>query len=197
MPMTKYWIVVNDDHAGPYTAEQLAEMKIPGDTYAWHPGLPKWTQIKDIPELAGIIIETEVPESIIDDTDISEIQEQSIEPGSLPPAPPSIPPATPPLPPEPTYSYQPEPTLYTPSNEYEAEKCPPSYLAWSIITTILFFLPLGVVAIIYSAKVNGLWYSGQSERARRASELAAWFSNISFVAGLIWVPFSIVFTILI
>ena len=72
------------------------------------------------------------------------------------------------------------------------DKCPPNYLAWSIVTTILFCMPLGVVAIIYSAMVKRSWMEGNREKARKASENAAWFSNGAFVAGLILFPFQII-----
>lgn len=88
--------------------------------------------------------------------------------------------------------------------EAEAEKfngrhhlsCPPRYLVWAIITTLIFCLPLGVVAIVFSSKVRRLYNSGDYEGAVKASERTAWWSNVAFVVGLMWLPFQIVFTMI-
>lgn len=74
--------------------------------------------------------------------------------------------------------------------------CPPRYLAWAIITTLIFCLPLGIVAIVFSSKVRRLYNSGDYEGAVRASERTAWWSNVAFVVGLMWLPFQIVFSML-
>ena len=75
------------------------------------------------------------------------------------------------------------------------QKIPPTYLVWSIITTIFFFLPLGIVAIIFSSQVKNHWRLGQYDRARKDSECAAWFSICAFVCGLILIPFQLAWTI--
>lgn len=198
--MNKYWIVVDNAHQGPFTVEQLVDMGVSPDVYAWHPGLPKWTQIKDIEELKGIIVEKEDIEEIF----VEPVAEQEIEPPVAEQAQAAMSRPTPPPPPQPplvhaTPSYSPSAQCQPVCTQEPAkeEKCPPSYLAWSIVTTILFFLPVGIAAIIYSAKVNSLWNMGNHERARKASETAAWLSNIAFVAGLIWFPFSMLFSSLI
>lgn len=207
--MVKYWIVVDNDHQGPFTAEELAEMGVKGDTYAWHPGLPKWTPVSEIPELSELIAasthetvsveETVVEETAAPATDYQLTEETSVsfQPEAEPvrPAAPPTPPtsvATPP--PAPAFMPAAQPHPYNEAQISEEQKCPPSYMAWSIITTILFFLPVGIAAIIYSSKVGGYWNMGDRAKARKASERAAWLSNIAFVVGLIWFPFSMVIT---
>ncbi|MCM1164150.1 MAG: CD225/dispanin family protein [Muribaculaceae bacterium] len=51
-------------------------------------------------------------------------------------------------------------------------QCPPTYLAWSILTTILCCIPTGIPAIIYSSRVESLWYEGRHDEARHASAKA-------------------------
>ena len=75
-------------------------------------------------------------------------------------------------------------------------KCPSSYLALSIISTILFFLPLGVCAIFCSAKVEPHYQAGRYEQAYKMSNRAQLFIVLSIVCMLIWLPFSIVFAML-
>ena len=211
----EYWIVEDNTHAGPFTAQELKEKQIGPDTYVWYRGLKQWTLACEIAELADCIYmappqvteesqtemlqtEGEAPTETVcevsaenatlnEASDKPEIAEHAPE-FKVPLAPPFIAPQAPVAPQFAPASAQ--------GDQSVEEKCPPTYLAWSIITTIIFFLPLGVVAIIYSSMVKKRWYLGQTERARHASEMAAWFSNASFVAGLIAIPFQIVFSMI-
>ncbi|MCH5246828.1 MAG: DUF4339 domain-containing protein [Muribaculaceae bacterium] len=88
-----------------------------------------------------------------------------------------------------------QPVVISQSNEQSSQlstKEPPSYLVWSIITAIVFFLPLGVVAMIFSGITRTRCRNGEIEKARSSSELAAWFGIGAFVMGLISFPFQIV-----
>lgn len=182
--MTRYWIVVDKAHEGPFTLEELVALHVSPETYAWYPGLPKWTRVKDIPELADAI-------AVAAEAEVAETEVPAVEPDPVPASVPPVPPPPPPLRVS-TQPVQPQPVMEMKETKCEnEEKRPANYLAWSIITTILFFLPLGIVAIIFSSKVNGQWALGKREEARKSSELAAWFSNIAFVVGLIWYPFSV------
>lgn len=68
---------------------------------------------------------------------------------------------------------------------------PPNYLVFSIVVLIFCCLPTGIVALVYSTKVNSAWYGGDHDRARRYSEMAEWWIQITIVLGLIWTAFSI------
>ncbi|PKQ44124.1 CD225/dispanin family protein [Confluentibacter flavum] len=62
---------------------------------------------------------------------------------------------------------------------------PNSYLALAIITTIVCCLPTGIVSIIYSTKVNGLYEDGKYEEALKASKNAKTWGLISIGITLI------------
>ncbi len=62
---------------------------------------------------------------------------------------------------------------------------PPTYLVWSVVTTILCCLIPGIVAIIFSAQVSSKFYQGDIEGARRASRNAEIWIIISFVLGVL------------
>ncbi len=49
---------------------------------------------------------------------------------------------------------------------------PKNYLVWSILSTVLCCLPLGIVAIVYSTKVNDYYIMGLYNEAMRASAKA-------------------------
>lgn len=87
------------------------------------------------------------------------------------------PPATPPPPP----GYPPQqPTGQAPNN----------YLVWSILVTLFCCLPFGVVAIVKSSQVNGLWAQGRYAEAQASADSAkkwvAWSAVIGVVVAIIY-----------
>lgn len=66
-----------------------------------------------------------------------------------------------------------------------AEPMPPTYLAWSIVATLLCCLIPGVIAIIFSAKVEPRWHKGDIQGAKNASDWA-----------LLWIIAAVIFAII-
>ena len=62
---------------------------------------------------------------------------------------------------------------------------PDNYLVFAIISTVICCLPLGIVSIIHSTKVDNLWNSGQYEQAKTASNQAKQFAIYSAIAGVV------------
>jgi len=60
----------------------------------------------------------------------------------------------------------------------------PNYLVQSILVTIFCCMPLGIVAIIYAAQVNGKLEAGDAPAALSASRNAKMFCWIAFGLGL-------------
>ncbi len=89
--------------------------------------------------------------------------------------------------PQNTITPQPQnPTIPQPQNlTTTPDPMPPTYLVWSVVTTILCCLIPGIVAIIFSAQVSSKFYQGDIEGARRASRNAEIWIIISFVLGVI------------
>lgn len=88
--------------------------------------------------------------------------------------------------------------IYAPGSPAPAnqEQMPPTYLVWAILATLCCCLPTGVVALIYASRVSPFYQRGDYQGARDASEKACWWVIISFVAGLIWAPFSAIWSLL-
>ncbi len=64
----------------------------------------------------------------------------------------------------------------------------PNYLVWAIISLIFFFLPGGIVAVIYAVKVDNLLAAGDVAGAQHASGVAkAWcvVSTVIFCFGIV------------
>ena len=64
------------------------------------------------------------------------------------------------------------------------EPCPPTYLALSIIVTVLCCLPLGIVGIIKSSNVSKEYAAGNYAGAKDASKQAKTWSIIGLIIGL-------------
>ncbi|MGH8893164.1 MAG: CD225/dispanin family protein [Actinomycetes bacterium] len=62
---------------------------------------------------------------------------------------------------------------------------PPNYLVWSILSTVLCCLPLGIASIVFAAQVNGKFAAGDIAGAQEASRKAKQFAIWSAVAGLV------------
>lgn len=81
---------------------------------------------------------------------------------------------------------------YTP--QQPMPPCPPTYLALSIIVTVLCCLPFGIVGIVKSSSVSKEYALGNYEAAQQASKQAKTWSIVGICCGLFWV---IIYVILI
>ena len=163
----KYWIVVNRQPAGPYELSDLESLDLRDDTPVWHEGLPDWMPARDVAVINEILIRRRHSDGQPDVTVISDCDESvKIDLGT-----------------------------HGDRSQSSAER-PSNYLAWSIVVTLLCFVPSGVVAIIYSGMVNSRFDRGDIAGARKASEYAQWWIIISIVVGLIFVPFQVLIAML-
>ena len=74
---------------------------------------------------------------------------------------------------QPGYGQQPPP--YAPQ--------PDNYLVWAILCTVLCCLPFGIVSLVYSNKVSGLWASGRYAEAQGAANSAKKWAIIGAITG--------------
>jgi predicted secreted protein len=69
----------------------------------------------------------------------------------------------------------------------------PNHLIWAILTTLFCCLPLGIVSIVYAAKVDGLRAAGNVpaawEASRKAKMWAIWSAIAMPVLVLLWFVF--------
>lgn len=181
--MEKYWIIVDGKPQGPYTADQLKNRRdFRADLPVWTSRLTDWTTVSQIEELASLLPdeEEEREEERVEEQpqqqEVADFVEQTVEQQPQP---------------------QPQTTGWVNLNrEIAGEQRPSSYLGWNIAMTLCCCLPAGLIGIIFSSMVNQKWQRGDVEGARKASESAAWCLILSFVLGLVGIPFQMLTTML-
>jgi hypothetical protein len=62
---------------------------------------------------------------------------------------------------------------------------PNNHLVWAILTTLFCCLPLGIVSIVKSAQVSGLWSSGRYAEAQQAADSAKKWAMWSAIIGVV------------
>ena len=70
---------------------------------------------------------------------------------------------------------------------------PDNNLVWAILSTVLCCLPIGIVSIIKSTQVSGLWASGQYAAAQKSADDAKKFAIWSAIA---WAVVVVVYLLL-
>lgn len=174
----KYWIYRDGLQRGPYTIEELADMNLQPDTPVWYEGLDNWITAAESPGLAPLLATrrddgNDRPHDV-DFVDLSDnhaaetpdsgarLQQSAVR----------------------------QPTEQTSQSAAQMPqgKCPPTYLALSIIATICCCLPLGIASIFFSGKVKPKWQLGDEAGARKASETAEILIILSITLSLLSLP---------
>lgn len=215
----EYWTIIDDRHAGPFSAERLIEMGIKPDSPVWTPGLPDWVEAAEIESLKNLLASpsptspapaaspapTPLSQSASSQASTPVPATQTTPSPSPAPAAPTLQPQVPPQPMEPVGGFHspneerginpPMPTPQAPVWEWQRENvlpptvpCPPAYLAWSIIVTILCCQPIGIAAIICSAQTKQAYSRGNIQKATKMSDWAQWLIIAAIVLGLISLP---------
>lgn len=76
-----------------------------------------------------------------------------------------------------------QPGWQAPQPGWPGQQEPDNYLVWAILCTVLCCLPFGIVSIVYSTKVSGLWSQGRYAEAQAAADNAKKWAIIGAVAG--------------
>ena len=100
------------------------------------------------------------------------------------------------IPPPPPGNYPPPPppgAFPPPGGPVPGDAQPDNNLVWAILSTVLCCLPLGIVAIIKSTQVSGLWTSGRYAEAQQAADDAKKFAMWGAIAGAIGIVLYLIF----
>lgn len=177
----KIWIFIDGTQKGPYTLEELSRMPVTPETKVWYAGLPKWYPAGTLDELKPLFDGTveEVTVEVVEDENPPEppawsapaAQEPSQGDGDCEPQPQFQPEFQPP--------YQKAPAMPVPA----PENCPPQYLVWNILLTVLCCSPFAVFGIFAAIRTTTAYVRGNMTTAKRWSDTSAWMVMISIALG--------------
>jgi interferon-induced transmembrane protein len=68
---------------------------------------------------------------------------------------------------------------------WQGQQEPNNYLVWAILCTVLCCLPFGIVSIVYSTRVSGLWAQGRYPEAQAAADSAKKWAIIGAIVGAV------------
>lgn len=185
----EYWVSINNNQVGPMSLDDVIALDPSADMLVWHPGMPDWDKAANLPELAHLF-GADYEECVDSQTIETEAQPQPEQTVEEPDQEPVLEPA--PKVEEPKSQPQPQPKQET----APAEPCPPNYLVWTVLVTVMCCVPLGVISLIYSSQVKTKYNAGDIEGAKKASSKTELWLILAFVLGLIYQPFSVVMSLL-
>ena len=62
---------------------------------------------------------------------------------------------------------------------------PNNNLAWSLVTLLVCCMPLGIVSLVYSMKVDTLYFQGQYKEAQEKADLAKKWAIGGIISSLV------------
>ena len=71
---------------------------------------------------------------------------------------------------------------------YDPNSAPPkpnNNLAWSLVTLLACCMPLGIVSLVYSMKVDTLYFQGQYKEAQEKADLAKKWAIGGIITSLV------------
>ena len=168
--MNKYYYLNSaNEQKGPIDPSQFNTSGVTATTLVWAQGMTDWKPAGQVEELKAFF--RPAPSA-----------------APQPPYPPQAQPA-------PAYQPQPQPaptysgTSYNRSETYQSQMGQPvkpnNYLVWSILCTLFCCLPLGVVAIIYSSKVDSAFNAGNYAEAQNNAANAKKWALIGAIGGFV------------
>lgn len=189
----KIWVYLDGRQQGPFELKELFDMPVDENTKVWFEGLPRWVAAGEIPELRCLFdgsvpvpdesAEAAEPATAGTNGEGTAGSEDSPEGEETVEVAETVAGAAP----EPASPYA--PGRRRQPRELPDEPCPSTYLGWSIALAICCCSPLSIGALVASICVTSFYQGGNVEKARKASEVAAWLIMIAIALGFFPVMF--------
>lgn len=156
----EYYLAVDNNPKGPYTADELRAMHVSPDDLVWKRGMSAWTRIGDISDLNDAIFNDGAAPAVPPRFDRGRFDAVSPR--------------------------QPEPSLSAErfNTYYDETECPRSYM-WVAIISFIGIIPLAIVAVIKASMVKRLWSEGKQEEAEAQSRSVLKWAIPNIIVGVV------------
>lgn len=172
-----YYLDAANQQQGPLDGNLLPSKGVTAQTLVWANGMAEWTPAGQVAELQPLFMAQPAPQP-------------APQPAYQQPAQPAY------QQPQPAYQQpQPQPAYQQPAAGAPAK--PDNYLVWAILSTICCCLVTGIISIVYSTKVDGLYAAGQYAEAQAAAKSAKnWALGGAIAAAVIWLLYIIIYVVI-
>lgn len=176
-----YYLDAANQQQGPLDGNLLPSKGVTAQTLVWAQGMAEWTAAGQVAELQPLFQAAQPAQ---------QQYQQPAQPQVQQPEQPQY---------QQHYGQAQYQQHYGPAQQPGAQGFQPkpdNYLVWAILTTICCCWPLGIVAIVYAAKVNNLYMTGQYQAAQEASANAKKWSIITAIGGAVVVLLYVIFYVI-
>ena len=172
-----YYLDAANQQQGPLDGNLLPSKGVTAQTLVWANGMAEWTAAGQVAELQPLFA-----------AQPAAAPAQPAQPAYQQPAQPAYQQPAQPAYQQPQPAYQ-QPAYQQPAYQQPAQPAagapakPDNYLVWAILTTICCCLITGIVSIVYSTKVDGLYAAGQYAEAQAAAKSAKTWAIVGAILG--------------
>ena len=171
-----YYLDAANQQQGPLDGNLLPSKGVTAQTLVWANGMAEWTAAGQVAELQPLFA-----------AQPAAAPAQPAQPAYQQPAQPAY---QQPAYQQPAYQQPAQPAAGAPAK-------PDNYLVWAILTTICCCLITGIVSIVYSTKVDGLYAAGQYAEAQAAANSAKkWAIAGAICAAVIWLLYVLIYVVI-
>ncbi len=185
-----YYLDAANQQQGPLDGNLLPSKGVTAQTLVWANGMAEWTAAGQVAELQPLFA-----------AQPAAAPTQPAQPAYQQPSQPAY------QQPQPAYQ-QPQPAYQQPAYQQPAYQQPAqpaagapvkpdNYLVWAILSTICCCLITGIVSIVYSTKVDGLYAAGQYAEAQAAANSAKkWAIAGAICSAVIWLLYVLIYVVI-
>lgn len=177
------YVYLNGEQRGPFTRQELCDLHITPDTPVWYSGLEEWAPAGSLPLTRDLCMNPGgcPPNPQAPFQQPGQYQQPQYQQGQY-----QQPPYQQTYGQQPPYTPNPGPGYAPGQPMNQMPPCPDTYLVWAILTTLCCCLPFGIVAIVYSSKVNSAYNAGDYNGAVRNSNIARNWCIASAISGVVF-----------
>lgn len=181
-----YYLDAANQQQGPLDGNLLPSKGVTAQTLVWAQGMAEWTPAGQVAELQSLFAVQQPAQPQY---------QQPAQPQYQQPAQPQY--QQPAQPQYQQYAQQPQYAQGPQPGQPGFQPKPDNYLVWAILSTICCCLVTGIISIVYSSKVDGLYAAGQYAEAQAAANSAKkWAIGGAIAAAVIWLLYILIYVVI-